>query len=161
MRMHITHGMKQPIHLPLTCANDSWICMAGRRDAKGGCQIQILPSVSIPNMNPPRTRPNDRPRTVRVHERHVPGLVVAQKFKCLTGCHEARKDPFGRVGVSSLRRAPGLGVAGVARIPRPREVLPSCRSCGSGVTRPTLPSSPAARSPCAAGPGNEPAKHLR
>src|SRR2546429_355079 len=61
VRMHVAHRVQQFFYLALPRLYHGWIRMAGRRDAKGRCQIEILFTFGIPDMRAARPVPDDRP----------------------------------------------------------------------------------------------------
>ena len=85
VRMHVAHGVKESGHLLLTGLDDSQISMTCRRHTKRRSEIQKIFSLHIPNVNTPGPFPNDRPRAIRLDERHVRRLVSAQRLQNLAG----------------------------------------------------------------------------
>ena len=79
--MHVAHGVKESRHLLLAGAHDSGIRVAGRSDAERGGQIEILATRFIPDVNAFGARPDDWPGGVRLHERDVARLVLAQEVE--------------------------------------------------------------------------------
>src|SRR3989449_588523 len=79
--MHVAHRVQQFVHLALPGLYHAWIRMAGRRDAKGRCQIEILFTFGIPDMRVARPVPHHRPGTIRFDERDVARFVKAQEFE--------------------------------------------------------------------------------
>ena len=90
VRMHVAHRVQQFVHLALPGLYHAWIRMAGRRDAKGRCQIEILFTFGIPDMRVARPVPHHRPGTVRFDERDVARFVKAQEIEnVLSPCFQS------------------------------------------------------------------------
>ncbi len=77
--MDIAHGVQELGHLALPSPNDRGIGMASGRDTKGGCQVQVLLTVDIPNEVALSTFPNNRPGPIWIDKRDIPGLKLVQQ----------------------------------------------------------------------------------
>src|SRR5436853_7629852 len=106
--MNVAHRVQQFVHLALPGLYHAWIRMAGRRDAKRRCQIEILFTFGIPDMHTARSFPHNRPRVVRLNERDVARFVKAQELEDSPGLHRSFNHRWTRINTDSRSFLPAL-----------------------------------------------------
>ena len=92
--MDIAHRMEQLPHLILAGAHNPGIRMARSGYAKPSRQVEVAFPVAVPNEDATGSFPDNRPGTVRIDERNVPGFIPAKQIKRLPGvgaCHRANR----------------------------------------------------------------------
>src|SRR2546423_15193827 len=97
MRVHITHGMKEAVHLGLGSFDDARIGMACRGDSERAGEVEVAFAFSIPNVNTFGALPDDGPGAIRRDEGDVRRFVTLNESQRLAGSHVWIKHPFARV----------------------------------------------------------------